>query len=239
MTQRDSFPEFERLLDAYLQLHDMNDAQLSARINSKTYVNKLRKRRSLPGQRKLAEIADVFDITPSALLPGAPLPTEKPAAPRLRVVEWIPVVAIAKAGYWAEMEFFDGFQEGGELGQGVFVPPRSGFPASSQYAVRLEGNSLNKIAPDGAYAICVKFEEWQGGVDLRGLNGQFVHVERRRGDLIESTVKQLKFDADTPALWPHSFDERFQACIPLGDTEGDVVTIIGVVVGTYAEMPIG
>lgn len=60
---------FEKKLDAFMRIRGLNDAQLSALLNSQTYINKIRKRRQIPGTRKLRQIADIFGITINDLVP--------------------------------------------------------------------------------------------------------------------------------------------------------------------------
>lgn len=82
-TPHPKYSEFEALLNAYMKLNGFNDTALSSALKSKTYISKIRKRRSLPGQAKMLQLAELFNVNVSDLLPGAALPDadKKPPTP--------------------------------------------------------------------------------------------------------------------------------------------------------------
>lgn len=136
----------------------------------------------------------------------------------------VPVVAKASAGAFR-------FDEGLEI-EGFIVPavPRADVPASVQYAVIIDGPSVNLRIPDGAYAICAPYEAYPGGAQ----HGQLVHVVRERAGLYEHTIKELQFTRKGAVLMPCSSDPRFQEPVQLDAGEDDTtVTIKGVVIGAY------
>ena len=80
----------------------------------------------------------------------------------------VPLVAAVSAGAFRTD---DGLED-----EGVQVPavPRHDIPAGVQYSVRVDGQSVNKRIPDGAYAICAPLDRFPGGAQ----HGQLVHVIR-------------------------------------------------------------
>ena len=70
------FHEFERLLDAYMAAAKLTDASLSKSAGrSPDYVNKLRKRQSMPKTEYLMALAAALGVRPENLMPGAATPT--------------------------------------------------------------------------------------------------------------------------------------------------------------------
>lgn len=115
---------------------------------------------------------------------------------------------------------------------GFLVPfvPRGDIPASAQYAVIIDGPSVNKRIPDGAFAICATYDSVPGGAQ----HGSLVHVVRERAGLHEHTIKELRFTREGMQLYPVSTDPQHQEPIILSsgdDTE--TVRIQGVVIGVF------
>jgi hypothetical protein len=166
--------------------------------------------------------AAAFGSSPAHLLGlsgSEPVPKET-----INHVVGVPLVAKASAGAFR-------FDEGLEI-EGFLVPavPRADIPAGVQYAVIIDGPSVNLRIPDGAFAICAPYENFPGGAK----HGQLVHVVRERAGLHEHTIKQLQFTRTGMALMPCSTDPRFQEAIEIASGEDDTtVTIKGVVIGSY------
>ena len=134
------------------------------------------------------------------------------------------VVAAVSAGAF---RYDEGLEEGVSP---VPAVPRADIPASSQYALIVDGSSVNKRIPDGAFAICALYESYPGGAQ----HGQLVHVVRERSGLHEHTIKELRYTRDGAELWPVSTDPKHQKPVKLatGD-DGEVVRIQGVVIGVF------
>lgn len=116
------------------------------------------------------------------------------------------------------------------------MAPDPRFPAEAQYALRVRGHSVNRIAEDGAIITCVDLIA--GGIDAR--DGDLVWVERRRGDLVEATVKRLRKAKDGLELWPESDDPAHQEKLALKPAKGDYeITIKALVIGAYRPIPRG
>lgn len=135
-----------------------------------------------------------------------------------------PLVARVSAGTFRMDE---GVEEGAIP---VPIVPRDDVPASAQYAVLVDGQSVNKRIPDGAYAICARYESYPGGAK----HGQLVHVVRERAGLHEHTIKELHFTLNGQVLMPVSTDPKHQKPVKLdtGD-DGEIVRIEGVVIGVF------
>ena len=106
---------------------------------------------------------------------------------------------------------------------------RKGVPPDKQYAVKIDGPSVNLKIPDGAYAICADFESMPGGAQPGGL----VHVVRERNGEVEHTIKELRYTHTGPVLYPVSSDPDHQEPLPLRDMENETVRIAGVVIGAF------
>ena len=111
--------------------------------------------------------------------------------------------------------------------------PRSDVPAAMQYSVIIDGPSVNRRIPDGAYAICVPYDSYPGGAQ----HGQLVHVVRERAGLHENTIKELRFTPTGMKLMPVSSDPRYQDEIELSTGEdGEIVRIQGIVIGSFTPL---
>jgi SOS-response transcriptional repressor LexA len=124
------------------------------------------------------------------------------------------------------------YDESGEEIGAILVPavPRKDIPAAAQYALEVDGQSVNKKIPDGAYAICALYDSYPGGA----AHGSLVHVIRERAGLREHTIKELHYTRSGALLMPCSTDPRYQEQIKLDSTEDETtVRIHGVVIGTF------
>lgn len=166
--------------------------------------------------------APVYGVTVGSLISEPSIGT---GARPVNLVTEVSLVARVSAGAFRYDEGIDGEQ-------GISVPavPRGDIPARAQYAVLVDGQSVNKRIPDGAYAICALFESYPGGAQ----HGQLVHVVRERAGLHEHTIKELHFTRHGMVLEPVSTDPKHQEPIKLesGDAE-EVVRIQGVVIGIF------
>ena len=168
--------------------------------------------------------ASAFGSTASYILTGA-----NGGAPNgISQVIGVPTVARVSAGAFRE--------DGGLQGGADVVPavPRRDIPASVQYSVIVDGPSVNRRIPDGAYAICAPYDSYPGGAQ----HGQLVHVVRERAGLYEHTIKELRYTREGMILMPASTDPEHQDVIKLSNGHGDdeLVRIHGVVIGSYQPM---
>lgn len=145
----------------------------------------------------------------------------------LAVLPTVRVVGTAAAGLWKDVSIIaDDYYTHEEIP--VVENPR--FAGLKQYAVFVEGNSVNRAIQDGEYAICVSW----GDLGIEPKDGQYVHVERNRGGLQEATIKVVRFRNGTIELWPDSTDARFQEPIDFSHSDEDTEVVIrGLVIGKF------
>ena len=86
-----------------------------------------------------------------------------------------------------------------------FVPDAR-FKGLRQFAVRVQGHSINRVIPDGYFAVCVPYSQARSS----NQDGDVVVVERIRGGLRESTIKRLRRRGNAWLLYPESTDPRYQ-----------------------------
>lgn len=179
-----------------------------------------------PPRSRVAMYARAFKKSQAWLL-GEDAGGEKPE-PEVRAV---PVVGEAAAGTWLEHDRL--FED--DVPHVPAVPDR--FPSLRQFAYRVRGPSMDKERLfDGDYAICVDF--WEAR--RRPQQKDIVIVERKRGQLVERTCKQIDIVGGVVLLAPRSSDPRFQEPIRWTDGKGDGedVEIVGLVIGRYAPISI-
>lgn len=136
----------------------------------------------------------------------------------------VPVIGRVAAGVWLDADTFDYHDE-------TWVPAvRSPeFRSGKQVAYRVEGPSMNKVIPDGSYAIGVLFGEAR-----HPRHRDVVILRRERAGLVETTIKRYVVDGDQILLVPESDDPRYQTPIDLAAPEdGTHVEIHALVVGSY------
>jgi SOS-response transcriptional repressor LexA len=157
-------------------------------------------------------------------LPISPTTMALPSGIALTTVK---VIGTAAAGVWKELTIMSDDYYGMET---IPVTENVRYAGKEQYALLVEGNSINLAIPDGQYAICVSWSD----LGIAPETGQLVHVERSRGGMQEVTIKKIQIVDGKVQLWPDSTDPRFQSPIDLsGGEEESEVTIRGLVIGAY------
>lgn len=140
----------------------------------------------------------------------------------------LPVLGEVQAGVWCEAEVADTLR----------YPPLPIFPdplysSKAQFALRVRGESMNKVVQDGAFIVCVSWAE----VGRDPKENDLVVVERRRAGLVETTIKRIKIIAGEVSLVPDSTDPRWQSPITLeSGTDGEEAAITALVVGKYERL---
>ncbi|SEQ71293.1 SOS-response transcriptional repressor LexA (RecA-mediated autopeptidase) [Faunimonas pinastri] len=114
-----------------------------------------------------------------------------------------PVIGEVAAGLWLETE--------AEIDEPLdWLPfnPAPHLPKGASFILRVRGNSVDKIAPDGAFIVCLSLA--QTGIAIKG--GDLVVVERRRMQegLREVTVKRVHEIPGGFELVPESTDPRWK-----------------------------
>ena len=132
------------------------------------------------------------------------------------------VIGEVSAGNWREMEILDIMEQ-------PPLPVDLSFHESrSCFAMVVRGESINKIARDGDYLLCVRRDAMRS--DFRSGDLAVVQRSRESGRLIEVTAKRLKKIDHQWELWPVSTDARFQQPLTvesLDDTQE--ITFVGIV----------
>ena len=135
----------------------------------------------------------------------------------------MPVKGFVRAGIWQEA-----YSPENELS----TLPISGdarFPKHLQFALEIQGDSIDRRAKPGEYAVCV---EWHGPVQPDDV----VIIERRRAGLFEATVKVVKsVSAGVLQLTPDSTNPIHKPIVirPADIKDGEEIAVVGKVLGYY------
>ena len=169
--------------------------------------------------------ARAFRVDVAWLLAGNSSVSRKPDL--VSTVFTIPVVGEVAAGSFRASDWVPREEAA------VPADPREGIHPDVQYALRVDGPSVNRRIADGMFAICARLDAYPGGPK----HGQLVHVVRERGGLFEHTIKEIRFELGGVALWPVSDHPDHQEPTRMAANEEDTnVQIRGVVIGKYEPM---
>jgi SOS-response transcriptional repressor LexA len=136
----------------------------------------------------------------------------------------VPVIGKVAAGVWFDADSYS-FEDDTWI-PAVRAPE---FRNGRQVAYKVEGPSMNRVLPDGVYAIGVLIEGFR---DPR--HDDIVVLNRYRGGLVETTIKRFVVQGGSAIYMPDSDDPRFQTPIKLDTLDEDVtVEIRAIVVGSY------
>lgn len=142
--------------------------------------------------------------------------------------EQIEVIGSVQAGVWRES--FEWAQED----RFTIVVGQSPFPGARRFGLRVDGESMNMLFPEGTLLDCVCMMDVAERYSLP--NGAIVIVQRglEDGGDRETTVKRWTV-GDDGRIWlvPQSTHPEFQAPIPFDGTPGEEVSVLAVVVGYY------
>lgn len=205
------------------------EAGLGASLISEWLRDSPTKKPKEPSFNSLALVAEKLGLSMDVFVEGS-LPT-KQAGPALSAVSIASaqVVGSVQAGVWQEAAMID-FEDD------AFVPlvQRSGYQGLKQYAWRVIGPSMNRIAPDGSYVIGVSV--WD--LDKEPPDNAPVVCVRHDGHKVEHTVKRVRYVNGGRQLVPDSTDPRFQEpiWIPEHGEPGETVEITHLVIGVYKEV---
>lgn len=192
---------------------NVSKAELS-RLSGIPYdsVNKyLRGTVDQPRGNTMQKLAAALDTTELYLTNGLTDRKPIPANP-------VPFRGTVAAGIWLEAGEM-------ELEPGDWLPfnPAPQFPADSVYCVRVRGDSLDKVAPDGSTLVCVDLVK--GNIAIR--EGDLVIVQRTReqGGLIEVTAKRVHQVPGGYELRPESTNPRWKPIFLDRHNQTDIETI--------------
>lgn len=168
-----------------------------------------------------------FKVSPTWILYGGESPAPKPGElPPVEMTREVPLIGEVRAGYWAEVLDYAPEPED------VIAVSLPEYARAQLFALRVVGPSMNKVYPDGTIVICCPAAE--AGVR----EGDIAVVRRRRGGLVETTLKQVVLEDGKIVLWPRSTDAAHQSPIKL-ETARDAdegPEVIAVVVGSQSKV---
>lgn len=105
------------------------------------------------------------------------------------------------------------------------------WPHAKQYALEVEGDSMDELFPDGSTVVCVDYI----GSGMPLMEGMPVHVERYMmgGQLVEATLKEVRRDEDgSLRLFPRSTNPVHKPLEISADGDGEV-HVKGIVIGEW------
>lgn len=196
-----------------------------ARIDPATLTRFMNNPRYKPNlsDTTIQKIAEAVHREPPVTVSELPLQRVMPAAT-------VKVVGTASAGLWKDVSVIAGEDF---VHEEIPVIESRRYAGYRQYALLVEGPSINRKIPDGRYAICVAWDELGG--ELK--DGQYIHVERNRGGLQEVTIKKVRVINGRVELWPDSTDPRFQTPIELAHPDEDTEVLVrGLVIGDFGHI---
>jgi SOS-response transcriptional repressor LexA len=174
------------------------------------------------GRAKAVKYAKFFKVPVSRFVTGE---DERPGTGHPGLIR-LPIRGDVRAGAWLELDEFNDIPIRGYLD----VVASQDFDETPQYALRVVGTSMNRVASDGDYAIVASWAET--GLELD--DDMLVVVQRQRGNTIEVTLKRAKRARKGWELWPDSDDPKYQEPLTMKDGEKDVtVSIIGLVLAIH------
>lgn len=196
------------------------DAAESLGVGYSTYASHENGGRGVPRDAAI-HYAKRFNVSLQWLLTGKGEPEPKPTQQNMTVAE-LPIIGRVSAGGWMDAEEFDQSDSPPEM-----VPALSLYPPEYQFAVVVDGNSVNKIANSGEVLICL--DAIKSGIPPK--DNDLVIVERKRfgGEMFQFTAKRLRNGISGLELWPESTDPNHQTPIPYKENDGDEVSIRGTV----------
>ena len=134
----------------------------------------------------------------------------------------MPVKYRVQAGSWLEVD--------GQNDDIVTTIPFSrdpAYPASrEQYAVQIVGDSMDRVFPDGSYAIVVAADGQEP------VHNDLLVVRRTMRGLVERTVKRYFVTPKGAELRPESHDARFKP-LPLEGDSDTTIEVEAFVIGRY------
>lgn len=136
----------------------------------------------------------------------------------------LPIMGEVRAGAWLEID------NDVEVTGHIPVAPDRRYRGQRQYALKVVGTSMNKVAQPGIFVIVADWTD--NGADLK--DGDLVVVRRERAHTYEVTLKRARKAGASWEFWPESDDPRHQEPIrPSRDNLEWTVAIVGKVIGKY------
>jgi len=193
---------------------------------SPDFIRDMMRKGARPGAENLAKLAKTLKTSPEYLLQG-----NEPT--RTIDVVGMPVIGVIEAGQFRDITLINQDEEYPM----VNVVQDDRFPHARQYALRVSGDSMNKLFPDGSYAICAEFAD----TGMRLKDGLVLHVERYIAGthLVETTLKQVESSNGKRFLAPRSTNPRHKPVEITEDTDLSELKVRGLVIGSYTPQHFG
>lgn len=223
MRERGMETTLQKRLKIRMDMMEMNAYQTAKKAGlGESFVRDiLRGKTRNPSHENLAKLALALETTVDWFAGSG---NDAEPLNRVKAIEGLDVVGKIQAGNWLDRSIID------HDGEHEIIPvardPR--FPHAKQYAMAVEGDSMDKEYPDGSYVTCVDFID--SGLSLR--DGLIVHVERHNGPLVEVTLKAIESVDGKRMLVPRSSNPRHKPIEINGDA-GTEIFVKGVVTGSY------
>lgn len=183
---------------------------------------------SIPRDRAL-HYSQRFHITVDWLLTGK----QSSHLQNAKSLSTLPLIGEVQAGAWKEAVMYDSSEQ-----TQIETPQADIIPGATQYWLRIVGDSVNRVIPDGGHAQCVSVHDYaRDTADLyRRAHNKLVVVERKRAGLHELTIKRLVVTDAGAQLHPVSTNPTHNGPITLAETGDDEVQIIAVVIRAIIEL---
>ena len=141
-----------------------------------------------------------------------------------REVIGLPVLGKSRAGDWLDISIMDDLHEP----EVIHVARDPRYPHARQYALKVEGDSMSEMFPDGCYVTVVNFADTGMGFRPK----MVVHVEQRMGgtSLVETTIKQISDDLKW--LLPRSKNPAHKP-LPVEGNAATEIEVKGIVTGKW------
>ncbi len=153
-----------------------------------------------------------------------------------------PVLGTVQAGVWREASedplHIEGWADPLAGGfERIPAPPDRRYPHAPVFALRVEGDSMDKLFPPGSYALCVRLAD--AGLGPQDVPpGSIVVCQRRKHDIYEATLKRLQRADGQLLLMPESTNPRHKPITlrPPRHAQETETTIAALVVGKYERL---
>lgn len=227
LTETDGMEVHERLKEARERMFGTAaEAATAMGVNYQTYAAHENGSRGLRRDAAM-RYAKFFNVSLEFLLTGRKTTNARVDAGAGQAVivdgEGMPVKGFVRAGIWQES-----YAPENDLSS-LPISADARYPRHLQFALEIKGDSINKRARDGEFAVCV---EWHGPVQP----SEVVVVERRRAGLFEATIKVVDaLDQDVMRLAPDSDNPAHKPIVVRKSDirDGEEIAIVGKVLGYY------
>lgn len=173
----------------------------------------------------ILKLAHVLNVDPNSLQFGD---FTQPTVVDVRLLK---VMGTAEAGAFRDITLVDEVPE--DHLQTIPVVRDARFEHAQQYALKLVGDSMNLVYPDGCFLMCAR---WGDIGHMKPKPGMRLHVERHSGHLIETTVKEYVQRDGIGLLTPRSTNSAHKE-IQVIDNDETQFIIRGLVIGQFLPEP--